>query len=211
MILAIDTSSSAGSISLFDETKIHYQIYTDLSVNHSETIMFRIDEALKNVKADKKDLQAVFVTNGPGSFTGIRIGLATAKGLCIGLRIPIFYTDTLTLLAMNLYGTERKILALLDARMKEAYTAVFNPDMTFDKSIATIPYKNINSNFLEKYICVGHTHLLTTSDRFQLALPHQNSITASAMFSLWKSRSYELLYDEETIKNLQPMYFREAK
>jgi tRNA threonylcarbamoyl adenosine modification protein YeaZ len=173
--------------------------------------MFRIDEALKNVKADKKDLQAIFVTNGPGSFTGIRIGLATAKGLCIGLRIPIYYTDTLTLLATNVYGTERNILAIIDARMNEAYTAVFNPDMTFDRNIATVRYDSIDNEFTEKYICVGHTHLLSASDRFQHALPHQNSITASAMFSLWKSRTFDMNYDEKTIKNLQPMYVRDAK
>jgi len=207
-LLAIETTRSSGSYALLKDDKIIYQDNVDMKTTHSETIMCRIDNALKAMKIEKTDLKGICVSNGPGSFTGCRIGLATAKGICTGLKIPLIAFNTLEILASNLYGTDKNILSVLDARMNEAYVAVFDKNLQMIVDSHCRPYKSITDGLKGDYICVGDTHLIT--GKHEKALLHQNMINASSMFSLMKYKNIALKYDEEYLAALEPYYIRSA-
>ena len=210
-ILAIETTRSSGSYAILKDDKIVYQDCIDMKTTHSETIMCRIDNALKTMKIDKKELKGICVSNGPGSFTGCRIGLATAKGICTGLKIPLIAFNTLEILASNLYGTEKNILSVLDARMNEAYVAVFDNKLNMVVDSHCRLYKSLTHGLKGDYICVGDTHLINEESKmFTKALQHQNIIQAAAMFSLMKHKNVELKYNEEYIFTLEPYYIRSA-
>lgn len=129
MILAIDSSQSSGSIALQTGGRVLYSANFDIKITHSETLMPAIDHALSFCGADKKDLKAVYICNGPGSFTGLRIGLATAKGIAFGLQIPLFAFSSLQLCALAATGLDKNILACIDAKMKEVYFALYSSNL----------------------------------------------------------------------------------
>jgi tRNA threonylcarbamoyladenosine biosynthesis protein TsaB len=217
ILLAIDTSSVSGSIALasanenLTDFKIIYQQYLSINITHSETLLPEIDNAFKKNKLDINQLSAVLVSIGPGSFTGIRIGLATAKGICTGLKIPLIPFNTLELLATNVYGTERQILSLIDARMNEAYISIYNHNLSIELPAELRPYDQICKDLNEKYLCVGHTHLITNNnDNFAFALAHQNIINASSMFSLLIYHNLPIEYNPEIINNTEPTYIRNS-
>ncbi|MDD3051112.1 MAG: tRNA (adenosine(37)-N6)-threonylcarbamoyltransferase complex dimerization subunit type 1 TsaB, partial [Candidatus Cloacimonetes bacterium] len=128
-ILAIDTSSSCGSIAISNDNNIRYISYLDLQTTHSERLMPQIDYGLKQAEMKINQINLVAYSNGPGSFTGIRIGLATAKGICFALGIPLVSFNTLEILAYSFKGYSRNILAFMDARMNEVYAALYTPEL----------------------------------------------------------------------------------
>ncbi len=129
MILALDSSQSSGSIALAEAGRLVYSAYFDIKITHSETLMPQLDAALKFCGATPQDLSGIILCNGPGSFTGLRIGLATAKGIAYGLGIPVTTFNSLQLTALNCLHAERKILAVIDAKMQEVYAALYDPDL----------------------------------------------------------------------------------
>ena len=223
MILAIETSTTIGSIAILRDERIVYQDFADLKTTHSETIMVRIDNALKSLKYAKSDLKAVCISNGPGSFTGLRIGLATAKGICTGLKIPLVAFNTLEVLAANVYGTDRNILSILPAHKNEAYIAVFDPFLNVLIETHNRENDKVLENLSGKFICVGDIQHIASSANpplasgvgercvnydFALALPHQNMLVAAAQFSLLKHKNISLVYDQDYIYKLEPCYYK---
>ena len=128
-LLAIDTSSTSGSIAISANNKIEYLQYLDLKITHSERLMPQISFGLKQCKLSIGNIDAILISNGPGSFTGLRIGLSTAKGLSYADKIPIIPFDTLEMLAINLYGNQNNIAVFNDAKMGEVYAGIFSPKM----------------------------------------------------------------------------------
>ncbi len=216
ILLAIDTSTSSGSIALcttnpdYSDMKIIYQQYLSTNTTHSETLLPEIDNALKKNKLEKRDLSAVLVSIGPGSFTGLRIGLATAKGICTGLKIPLVPFNSLEILASNVYGSNQKILSIIDARMNEAYVSIFNRDLTIELPIELRAYEKITENLVENYVCIGNVNLVQEANNLIFALPHQNIINASSMFSMLKYKAISLDYNQEIIDNTEPVYIRNS-
>ncbi len=95
--------------------------------SHAEKLHLFIEEALKEVNLDYKDLDAVAVSKGPGSYTGLRIGVSAAKGLCFSLDIPLISVSTLTVLAKQISAKQEEVIVpMLDARRMEVYTAVYS-------------------------------------------------------------------------------------
>jgi len=211
VILGIDTSSIASSVALFTPNGVLSQ---DLVINnkpHSEGIMIRIDNLLREQRLQRGDLSAVCVCVGPGSFTGIRVGIATAKAICIGLNVPLLSFNSLELLAVNLYGVQGQILAILDARMNEAYACVYNAEIDPVITPETVKYGQIHSLIKDSNtICVGDTHLLEGTSKLKCALPHQNIKNATGMCSLFCLRGCKLVYDKDFINNCEPFYIRSA-
>ncbi|HNQ44051.1 MAG TPA: tRNA (adenosine(37)-N6)-threonylcarbamoyltransferase complex dimerization subunit type 1 TsaB, partial [Candidatus Cloacimonadota bacterium] len=117
MILALDSSQSAGSLALMDAGRLVYSAWFDIRITHSETLMPQLDAAFKLCGYSQKDLSGIVLCNGPGSFTGLRIGLATAKGIAFGLGIPVTTFNSLQLAALNCLPAGTNILALIDAKM----------------------------------------------------------------------------------------------
>jgi tRNA threonylcarbamoyladenosine biosynthesis protein TsaB len=213
-ILAIETTSSAGSVAIFRDGNILYQVYVDMRVTHSETLMVRIDNALSDLKIQKTELSAVCISNGPGSFTGVRIGLATARGICTGLNIPLIPFHTMQLLASNVYGTDRNILSITDARMGQAYVTIFDKSLDMIVETDVQKYEDI-WDFCESYpslICVGDASLLLqTKADVVYALPHQNTITASSILSVIQLKNVKIELDKAAVADLEPYYVRDVK
>ncbi len=124
-ILAIDSSAKAASVCVANEEKIIGEFFINTSLTHSQTLMPMTEQLLNNteIKIDKVD--AIAVNAGPGSFTGVRIGVAAAKGLAFSNNLPCVSVSTLESMAFNLLGTEGVICAVMDARCSQVYNAMF--------------------------------------------------------------------------------------
>lgn len=134
LILAIDTAGSCSSVALTRGTvgaSTRGQVVASLSLNssvtHSRRLLSAIDWLLAETETTWQALQGLAVSLGPGSFTGLRIGMATVKGLAMAAGKPLLGVSTLDALALNCTG-ERLICAVMDARKKEVYTCFYHPD-----------------------------------------------------------------------------------
>lgn len=124
-ILGVDTSTPIGSVALIDGERFVAEHTLSIVKAHSSRLMPAIDQILKWADLTVHDLDACAVGIGPGSFTGIRIGVGTIKSLCYALKKPIVGVSTLEAIAYNLRYTDKLICPILDARKDEVYGAVF--------------------------------------------------------------------------------------
>lgn len=125
-VLGIETSTPAGSIALIDDEEIIFEYTYQGKLEHSAWLMPAIDKLLKDANLSLKDIEAIAVSSGPGSFTGLRIGISTIKGIVHGLGIPVVGVSILDSLAYNLLYTEKVICPILDAKKKEVYVALYS-------------------------------------------------------------------------------------
>ncbi len=123
-ILALDASAKSCAAALYEE-KLLGEMYLDLGLTHSEKLLPMIDALLEVTDTEKASLSALAVTAGPGSFTGLRIGMATAQGLCRALSIPIAPVPTLLALKEGGSGFPGVVCPMMDARRGEVYTALY--------------------------------------------------------------------------------------
>lgn len=127
-ILSIETATKNCSVALSQDGKtIACKEISDAGYSHAEKLHVFMEDILKENKVRFQDLSAIAVSQGPGSYTGLRIGVSAAKGLCYSLGIPLIAIDTLETLAKKLTVEEGVIVPMLDARRMECYTAIFNP------------------------------------------------------------------------------------
>lgn len=124
-ILAIDTSSMVASVAVMDEEKLSAEYTVNHEKTHSEQLMPIIHRTLKGCDMSIGDIEAIAVASGPGSFTGLRIGAATAKGLAYACNIDIVAVPTLDGLAFNLPYCQGLICPIMDARRGQVYTALY--------------------------------------------------------------------------------------
>lgn len=124
-LLALDTSTLSASVALLEGRRVVYECTLENGNTHSQNLMPLIDGAFAMAGWQQEDLHALAVTVGPGSFTGLRIGVATAKGLAMALRLPVAAVGTLDALAMGVLPWPGLIVPLLDARRDQVYTATF--------------------------------------------------------------------------------------
>lgn len=124
-ILGIDSSSGVASVALISDGKLLGEYTTNFKKTHSQTLLPMIDALFSLLEFDKTTLDAVAISSGPGSFTGLRIGSATAKGLCLALNIPIVEVPTLEGLAFNLWDCKANVCPIMDARRNQTYTGVY--------------------------------------------------------------------------------------
>ena len=126
-ILNIETATKNCSVCLSrDGQAIMVKEYAGEGYTHAEKLHVFIGEALEDAGITFKDLAAVAVSRGPGSYTGLRIGVSAAKGLCYALEIPLIAIDTLSLLARKITVEHGSIVPMIDARRMEVYSAVFD-------------------------------------------------------------------------------------
>lgn len=124
-ILAIDTSTVVASCAICEEDFVLATSKTATGLTHSQTLMVLVDDMFKAAKIAIEEIEAVAVSVGPGSFTGLRIGIAAAKGVAMGLKVPIVGVDTLHALSYNLLGFNSFVCPCIDARNDMVYTALF--------------------------------------------------------------------------------------
>ena len=114
-ILAVDASGQVASVAVATENGILAEYSVDYLKTHSQTLLPMIDEVLRMTDTDKQEIDAIAVSEGPGSFTGLRIGVATVKGLAAALRKPVIAVPTLQMLAGNFLGNSGLICPMMDA------------------------------------------------------------------------------------------------
>ena len=141
-ILALETSAKAVSAAVTEDGKVLASGYQDTGLTHSRTLMPIVESILKNTNLSMKDIDAVAVAVGPGSFTGIRIGVAAAKGLAFAVDKPTIGVSTLAAMARNVAFCDGPIICAMDARRQQVYNALFEAKdgklkrLTEDRAIA---------------------------------------------------------------------------
>ena len=124
-ILGIESSSLVASVAIVEDETTMAEYTVNFKKTHSQTLLPMIDEMVKLLEIDLSTVDAIAVSGGPGSFTGLRIGSATAKGLGLALHKPLIHVPTLDATAYNLYGTEALICPIMDARRNQVYTGIY--------------------------------------------------------------------------------------
>jgi len=124
-VLALDTSSMVASVAVVDESKLLGEITFNYKKQHSTILLPMIDKLLKSLEIQITEVDAIACASGPGSFTGLRIGAATAKGLCHGANKPIIGIPTLDGLAFNLAYSRGIICPIMDALRDNVYTSIY--------------------------------------------------------------------------------------
>ena len=128
-IIALDSSGLVATVAVTEDDNLIAEYNVQYKKTHSQTLLPMLDELKKMVELDLKSVDAIAVTKGPGSFTGLRIGSATAKGLAGALDIPIVEIGTLEAMACNLYGNTDIICPIMDARRNQVYTGVYTYEL----------------------------------------------------------------------------------
>ena len=128
MILAFETSAKAASVALLEGGVLLGESYQNTGLTHSQTLMVMAEDLLKTCGKTAADVTAVAVAAGPGSFTGVRIGVAAAKGFAWGAELPCYGVSTLEAMAKNLGIWEGYVVPTMDARRSQTYTAIFKAE-----------------------------------------------------------------------------------
>ncbi len=122
-ILGMDSSGLVASVAIVEDDALVAEYTTNHKKTHSQTLLPMLEELRDMVELDMDTIDAIAIASGPGSFTGLRIGSATAKGLGLALGKPLVEVPTLEGLAWNLWGTDRLVCPLMDARRNQVYAA----------------------------------------------------------------------------------------
>ncbi|MDD3206207.1 MAG: tRNA (adenosine(37)-N6)-threonylcarbamoyltransferase complex dimerization subunit type 1 TsaB [Lachnospiraceae bacterium] len=124
-IAALDSSGLVASVAIMEDENLIAEYTIQYKKTHSQTLLPMLDEITKMVELDLSTIDAIAVAAGPGSFTGLRIGSATAKGLGFALQKPLIGVPTIEGLAYNMYGTDELVCPIMDARRGQVYTGIF--------------------------------------------------------------------------------------
>ena len=161
LILAFETSAKAASVALYDGQKLLAESYQNTGMTHSQTLMVMAEDALKQCGKTAQDVTAVAVAEGPGSFTGVRIGVAAAKGFAWGREIPCYGISTLEAMAEFLGVFQGYVCPVMDARRAQVYNALFYVNrgtitrMTPDRAISLRDLSEELKNLSEPVFLVG--------------------------------------------------------
>ena len=165
-ILAFETSAKAASVALTQEGKLLGESYQNTGLTHSQTLMVMAQDLLRQCGVAISQLDAVAVANGPGSFTGVRIGVAAAKGLAWGAELPCVGVSTLSAMAVGLGAWQGYVCPVMDARRSQVYNALFHVDcgkytrIREDRAISLQELGEDVKNFSQPIFLVGDGSVL---------------------------------------------------
>lgn len=211
-LLNIETATKNCSVSIAKngETILCKEVAEE-GYSHAEKLHVFIEELIQEVEISFKDLSAVAVGQGPGSYTGLRIGVSAAKGLCYALDIPLISVDTLASLAHQVVETDGMIIPMIDARRMEVYSAVFNSNKEMMREVkAEILTEESFIDYTEKVYFVGDSNekaksILTKSNfKFLDEIVYPSSKTMSAI----SFRKF-LDSDFEDVAYFEPYYLKD--
>ncbi len=217
--LAIDTSTDSASIALLDDENVVAEFCFNTKRRHEETLLGAIDTLLSHGGVKPSEIDLFAVTVGPGSFTGLRVGLSTTKGLAFAAEKPIVGVSTLTALAFNIPNCENAICPMLDAKRGEIYTAIYRvekggiPEMIGEERVTT-PEKLLNE-INDRTIFLGDGATLYAGMIREIL--SENSFFAPPSFSYIKAGGVGLIglkkyFDGDIVDagNLVPVYLRSS-
>lgn len=124
-VLGVDSSATSASAAVIKDNKLISEVFSDTGLTHSQTLLPMINSALQMAGITVNELDLIAVCNGPGSFTGVRIGIATVKGIAFTNNIPCAEVSTLESMAYNIANFDGIICSAMDARCNQVYTAFF--------------------------------------------------------------------------------------
>lgn len=217
-ILAIDSSAKAASVCVANEEKIIGEFFINTSLTHSQTLMPMTEQLLKNTEMTIDEVDAIAVNAGPGSFTGVRIGVAAAKGLAFPKNLPCVSVSTLESMAYNLLGTDCVVCAVMDARCSQVYNAMFRikgetvERLTDDRALSLsdllLEFKQTD----ERILIVGdgaeitYDFLKNEASNAVLAPKNRRTQTASSV----ALAAFQKLFEgkTQTAAELMPIYLR---
>jgi tRNA threonylcarbamoyladenosine biosynthesis protein TsaB len=205
-ILNIETATKNCSVSIAKNGEtIACNEVADEGYSHAEKLHVFIEEVIASAGITVQDLAAVAVSQGPGSYTGLRIGVSAAKGLCFALNIPLIAVDTLKTLASQANVSNGKIIPMLDARRMEVYSEVFNANLEIERSIkAEIIDENSFSEYAETVYFVGDcaekSKPVLTASNFvfleEIKYPSANAMSKISYDKYQKSDTVDVAYFE---------------
>ncbi|MDI1318215.1 tRNA (adenosine(37)-N6)-threonylcarbamoyltransferase complex dimerization subunit type 1 TsaB [Flavobacterium sp.] len=211
-ILNIETATKNCSVSLAKngETILRKEI-AEQGYSHAEKLHVFIEEILKESRVRASDLKAIAVSKGPGSYTGLRIGVSTAKGLCYALEIPLISVDTLQVMAKQVSVENGLIIPMIDARRMEVYSAVFDPKhnkiMEVQAEVLTVEsYSQMTEDLFIIGDCQEKCKTVLTKDHFhflpQIVFPSANEMSALSYDKFLKN-------DFEDVAYFEPFYLKD--
>ena len=124
-IIALDSSGTVATVAIARDGRLLAEYTVDNGMTHSQTMLPMLDAITKQLNLKMEEVDAVAVADGPGSFTGLRIGCATAKGIGLAIGKPVIAVPTLEALACNVYGTQELVCPMMNARREQIYTALY--------------------------------------------------------------------------------------
>ncbi len=156
-ILGVESSATAASIAIFSDGKIIAQSFSNTGLTHSQTLLPMVEDTLKTANLNLSDIDYIAVSNGPGSFTGVRIGVAAVKGMAQPLNKKCVEVSTLEVISKPLENTGCYAVSVMDARCNQVYTAQFDcnggfkrvtPDEAITIDELSERLKNVNNNIV---------------------------------------------------------------
>jgi tRNA threonylcarbamoyladenosine biosynthesis protein TsaB len=213
VILCIETASTNCSVAIgIDGKLVGLKEDYNLSFSHAERLHIFIKDILDENDLTTGDLDAIAVSKGPGSYTGLRIGVSAAKGLCFSLDIPLISVSTLTALALQIKEQDGFVVPMLDARRMEVYSAVFDVNKNqIEETSAKILEANSYFDLLEK----GKVYFLGSGvEKFQGICTHSSAVfildklpSANNMVGLAHAK-YKIS-DFENVAYFEPYYLKD--
>ncbi len=211
-ILNIETSTTNCSVSLFNDLELIDCIEENTQdYSHSKSLHVFIDSVLKNSKISPNDLSAISVSKGPGSYTGLRIGVASAKGLCFALDIPLISIETLEILSQNVFN-KGIVIPCLDARRMEVYSAVFN---TKNDRIRDTKAEILTEDSFNKYLSEGEVYFIGNANKkIKEIIRHKNARFIDDLLPSSKQMgvlSFNKFNENmlEDLNNFEPFYLKD--
>lgn len=217
-ILALDSSGLVATVAVVEEDKTIAEYTINYKKTHSQTLLPMLDEVVKMTEMDLGTVDAIAVAAGPGSFTGLRIGSATAKGLGMALGKPLIHIPTVDALAYNIFGTSRLICPFMDARRNQVYTGLYRFESEFlvveeqmavgvDEVVEHINKRGEPVVFLGDGVPIQEEYLKEHLEvDYLIAPPHVNRQRAAAVGAL--ALSYYRQGLVESARDHQPDYLR---
>ena len=215
LVLALDTSTPTGSVCLLDRDRVIAGRVFDPGIRHCQRLFVEIDELYKLSGYEMANTNAVAATIGPGSFTGLRIGLAAAKGICFAADKPLVTVSTLEVLASRLPFSRHPVCAMIDARKDQVYTASY--DMSEDYPVELSAPRAVEPRILMgeleggPVVCTGNgaqlfAELLAENPLAKRAPLHCSGMDASAVGWLALRKIDAGLFAD--VNSVEPLYLR---
>ncbi len=213
MILNIETATKNCSVSISKEGKtIALKELNDGNYSHAEKLHKLIEQVALEAKIDLSDLKAIAVSKGPGSYTGLRIGVSAVKGLCFALDLPMISVNTLQSLALSVSIDKGYKIPLLDARRMEVYSQVFNDK---NEKIRDVHAEIIDSDSFSEFLNADKVYFFGDgAEKCKEIITHKNAVFIDNKFPSAKEMSvisYEKYRNNcfEDVAYFEPFYLKE--
>ena len=211
-VLALETSTLAGGVALVDGERLVAEYLLDVSVTHSERLMAAVDRVLADARWAPRDLDGIAVSIGPGSFTGLRIGVSTAKGLAWALGVPVAAVPTLDAMAAAIPWAALPVCPVLEARRAEVYASLYRHDgdgLRREWEYLALPTDELAARLTEPTLLIGDGAAGITSPHARRSAPPRRVPSPACVAVLGRERL--ILGDSVGAAELAPLYLRPSQ